>query len=492
MMGKQVMVFKVVWLGILVCFTSMASALSYSDFPPDLQLILNDRIASLNSGGGICIAGRVTFSDGAPIHNGGDVKVNFYNGIDEPLRIYDGGWFIMIRKLSSYYAGANKGFILRAFGYDAIDAKITVLNGQMTYVEFQMIETPPENLASITGIVRDQYDQSFDNAYVSLGFPSSSLGSTGEPTWPDRYFITGPDGTFSFNGLSKCEYSLVASSGVYAYDAQNVTPPAGGTYNRNLWLYPPGQITIEYVYQANGTRNFTGGNLEMGTIEWEFGSNMGMDFSDGIVKCCGLGRDINLEQQYDALFFINYYGNGNGNGSNGFYDVGRVDFASVTQASIGPYTLSQKPCKLGHVYVVKTCDELYYAKFVIRAINGVCPLGDFDRNHEVTPLDLTIMANHWLEGSPLVADLNHNAVIDTPDLVILAECWLHPGGVGDFNGDVSVNLADFALMATQWGLSQASCDANNNWCDRTDLNHSGVVNFADLAQLAENWLEVNW
>ena len=83
-----------------------AKAIDYADFPPNLQTILDQRIATMNdAGGGVCIAGRVQFSDGVPINSGEDVQVNLEYGGDEPLRMYAGGWFVADRVLSSYYAG---------------------------------------------------------------------------------------------------------------------------------------------------------------------------------------------------------------------------------------------------------------------------------------------------------------------------------------------------------------------------------------------------
>ena len=116
---------KVVLCLILLWLSCPALAIDYNDFPVDLQQILDERLAELEPNGGICVAGRVTFSDGVHINSGFDVMVNLNRRVDEPLMIFDGGWFIMDRILpSSYTAGYGRGLVLRAFGYEHLDKDI--------------------------------------------------------------------------------------------------------------------------------------------------------------------------------------------------------------------------------------------------------------------------------------------------------------------------------------------------------------------------------
>ena len=137
--------FAVVLFSVYYFFKKPAP-IGYNVFPPDLQEILDERISSLTSQKGVCIAGQVSMSDGKVIRGGKDVLVNLCDGIDEPLRVYDGGWFIMRRTQNSAYAGGDVGFILRSFGYDPIDASVTILDGELTYLEFVMQKTETEML----------------------------------------------------------------------------------------------------------------------------------------------------------------------------------------------------------------------------------------------------------------------------------------------------------------------------------------------------------
>ncbi len=349
------------FLFIVCYFSTTVTPVDYSDFPPDLQVVLDQRITDLNVAGGICIAGRVTMSDGTTINGGKDVLVNLHHRGDRPLRVYEGGWFIMRGILRSNYAGPGKGFILRAFGYNPIDASVTVLDGEITYLEFVMQKTTPENLASVKGTVFDEDDEPLSGANVSISFPFANLGINNSPY---IRMTTDSNGWYSFEGLSVTKHRVTAYANEYAYHTGIFTPPAGGTALVPRKLYPKRSIIIDYVYQANGSRNFTAGDLHKGTINWPIGKG-GVDFSEGKVEGYEPDdlRDLEILQDQGILKFRNSYVNGR----NGFYDAGLVDFDSVVEANDTGYSTREKLCLAGHVYVVRTYEEDNYAKFIVRS-----------------------------------------------------------------------------------------------------------------------------
>lgn len=57
----------------------------------------------------------------------------------------------------------------------------------------------------------------------------------------------------------------------------------------------------------------------------------------------------------------------------------------------------------------------------------------------------------------------------------------------DISGDCSVTFADFGLMAQGW--MSTGCGYENNWCGCSDVDHSGTVNFGDVAAIGAAWLE---
>jgi len=63
--------------------------------------------------------------------------------------------------------------------------------------------------------------------------------------------------------------------------------------------------------------------------------------------------------------------------------------------------------------------------------------------------------------------------------------WQIP--VADFSCPDGVDFIDFAFFAAHW--HQQGCNASNNYCEGTDLDHSGSVGFIDLEILAKRWLE---
>jgi len=358
--GFVALVGTIVGLGVYGCKKEepKTQGISYSDFPAQLQDILDERIAELQRAGGICIAGRVTFSDGAPISGGKDIMVNLHHGIDKPLWVYEGGWFIMGGTLSSHYAGPGKGFVLRAFGYDPIDASITILNTEITYLGFEMKKTPPDKLASVKGVVTDDHGRPVEGARVRISFPFAYRAR------PEMRTQTDPNGEYSFEGLSGAEHRVCFFKSGYASDSDKFTPPEGGAAVKNLKLYPMHNIVIDYVYQADGSRSFTSGNLQTGTIDWALYKGS-VDFSEGQAERHGPGEDLQLRQEKGVLKFRVFHARNR----NGFYDAGAVPFDSVTEAAVTGYTRGTKPCKVDHVYVVRTIEEGNYAKFIVKNQN---------------------------------------------------------------------------------------------------------------------------
>ena len=347
---------------IVIFLNLPAAAIDYNDFPPNLQQLLDDKIDEVISNGGICIAGRVTMDNEAHISSGKDIQVNLNYGGDRPLWVYDGGWFIMGRTLQSGYRARPAKLVLRAFGYDPIDASIAIIKGKMTYVEFVMHETPYEELASITGTVVNEQNEPLDGARVSLSFPLANHGVNEKPYMSIN---TEPDGQYLFEDLSITKHNIVVSASGYASLSTRVTPSAGGTEIKDLTLYRNRKAVIDYIYQADGSRNFASGDLQEGTIEWVNGTG-GVDFSDDKVEGYEREslRDIEITQGQDILDFRIFYCNG----KNGFYDAGAVDFESVTKAAESGYSTGVKPCVVGHVYIVRTYED-NYAKFIVISIS---------------------------------------------------------------------------------------------------------------------------
>jgi hypothetical protein len=355
---------KIIFCLIILFLNVPAWAIDYNDFPSNLQQILDERLAELEPNGGICIAGSVVMSDGSYIGSGSDIKVNYYSGIDKPLWVYADGWFIS-ETIPESYAKGSKKVVLRAFGYKPIDASVGVRKGEITYVDLVMDKTPPEELASVSGVVLDEKDKPLEGATVNISFP---LAYRVDNSQPRMSMTTGPDGKYYFEGLSVTEHHIWAIASGFAGDSTNVATRPAEEIMCELKLYPKLKVVIDYVYQADGSRSFVGSEIETGTIEWISVSHEGVDFSDGRAEGYEKDslRDIELAQSGDKLeFFITYV-----NGTNGFSEIGAADFDSVEEAPETTYAITRRPCVAGHVYVVKTY-EGNYAKFIVTSISQV-------------------------------------------------------------------------------------------------------------------------
>jgi hypothetical protein len=83
------------------------------------------------------------------------------------------------------------------------------------------------------------------------------------------------------------------------------------------------------------------------------------------------------------------------------------------------------------------------------------------------------------------------AVVD--ELVADVEAWynyVHAPCDNNYSGDIAggygVGMGDFVAFAAQWG--QTDCGAAGDDCLCADIDRSGIVDIADLADLVQVWL----
>jgi hypothetical protein len=121
---------------------------------------------------------------------------------------------------------------------------------------------------------------------------------------------------------------------------------------------------------------------------------------------------------------------------------------------------------------------------------------DFNKDTKVDFTDLAMFASHWrsadcnypdwCEG----ADLNIDGDVDFDDLMLFVDYWLKTTRCNscscDFNKDTKVDFADFAILASHWQATDCGCPG---WCQGTDLDTDGDVNFNDLMLFVKYWLE---
>lgn len=57
----------------------------------------------------------------------------------------------------------------------------------------------------------------------------------------------------------------------------------------------------------------------------------------------------------------------------------------------------------------------------------------------------------------------------------------------DITGEGNVNFLDFSVLANYWQF--VDCNGLNDWCEKADIDKSGVVDLNDLLMMTEHWLE---
>jgi hypothetical protein len=117
--------------------------------------------------------------------------------------------------------------------------------------------------------------------------------------------------------------------------------------------------------------------------------------------------------------------------------------------------------------------------------------GDFDFDYDADLLDLATFCSHWLDidcNDPHwcdKTDLDHSTKVDFADFSTFAQYW-EKIVIGDLDIDRDADFGDYAFFAQRWRDENCS---QNEWCDGADLDKSGKVDILDLAVFAEHWLE---
>jgi beta propeller repeat protein len=115
---------------------------------------------------------------------------------------------------------------------------------------------------------------------------------------------------------------------------------------------------------------------------------------------------------------------------------------------------------------------------------------DFDKDDSVNVADLSRFCVHWLEQDCNYpdwcrsTDLDYKGSVDFIDFAIFARNWGWTKILADIDADGDINLFDYAILANQWDEAPGFPSA-----DVTPDNGDGIVDFWDLAMIAEYWLE---
>ena len=147
----------------------------------------------------------------------------------------------------------------------------------------------------------------------------------------------------------------------------------------NFVLLYPRNVTFDVVYQPDGSTDFTKENVMKGQFVSTTGHGQTANWEKPTGYAFSLGSD---EYGYDFYFNLRnseIVFDSSHIGGQGMYDLGVIDFDSVTEAvpekirgNIGRYHFGTT-CQLNHVYVIRTFRDANYAKLIIRNIEVIKP-----------------------------------------------------------------------------------------------------------------------
>ena len=138
---------------------------------------------------------------------------------------------------------------------------------------------------------------------------------------------------------------------------------------------------------------------------------------------------------------------------------------------IGMYQAYVLPCEASYCSNLSLSSQIGFEDFAVFASrwldvcdsdNGFCDGSDLNYNGTVDVSDLELFLDHWIRTAgyePVFSDLVTSSSIDSDDLLMLMGHWLDSG-----------------------------CNEGNDFCDNTDIDHSGTVDFTDFSLFSNNWL----
>jgi len=229
--------------------------------------------------------------------------------------------------------------------------ELPATSDRIHYADIVFPRTPKDELTILSGIALDENGNPIENAWVNL----RAYGVTGITSYLKRVF-TDKDGRFVFKDIAAQPYQVDLSKRGYAATPGLRVIPAerlGAKHDHIVHYYKMRNVEIEYVYQPDGSRDFTVGDLQtsVATLESIDGvilrdTDGGFCFATGEAvrllesRWQPLGRPLGAKWFYlrDRLGEITFH-MGEFSDSSwhtrgfGFYDAGAVPFDSINEAT---------------------------------------------------------------------------------------------------------------------------------------------------------------
>jgi len=328
---------------------------------------------------GFAVAGQI-YIDGEPVKLSSDFGANV---IGRPTYHFKNGWFLT----SIFNNTDSRDKTIKAFALQTgmLEIPIPPEDKKVNFYKVLLKKAPDDQLVDLKGRVMSEDNQPLKNAGVSLGF---SIGSGtypsggGNTNWFNvREISTDELGQYCIPKVFPREYSVTAWHNNFV-TGSNTFDPNENTIDDHV-LSKHRKVTIDVIYQPDGSTDFTNENVKKGqfvlttgnwdTANWDNpigGSSLRLDSNS---KMSSWGHDFRFDVDRGHVEYTSNYG-----GVQGLYDLGEVDFNSVTEAK--PDLLKglypRPSCELNHVYVIRTFETQEtgnYAKLIVRKIEVIEP-----------------------------------------------------------------------------------------------------------------------
>jgi len=307
------------------------------------------------------------------------------------------------------------------------------------------------------------------------------------------------DGSYTIGGLAPGDYTVRTGEDMpnwYAGEfynselsrqtADKVTVTAGNdTSNINFTLEEGGWLT-GHVFDEQTGEPISGVQLDAHAPEGDFVTPAPWTFYDGSYKFVLREGDyliragIGIDQAHGYSYVSEWYDNS--------YDMDNATVVSVVihQETSGiDFYLSKAGSISGYIYSdtgEPISDASVYAFSDIYPGSGANSQSDGCYVIEGLPsgiYSVQIYVTGYISES--ITDVIVNAPSDTSGINFTLKKIIP----ADFDMDLHVDFVDYAVLANHW-MNQ-NCN-EPDWCDGTDLDKDGSLNWLDLAQFTENWL----
>ena len=343
--------------------------INYDKYPLEFASRMQSIATQLQSPSLFAVAGQI-FIDGIVCESPHDFELVVD---DEPVYHFNNGGFLSRALMVSETQG-RRHHTIRTMGMqtEIREFPIDIQKGKLNYFNI-FLRTARDKLSTLVGQVQDEEGKPVSDSQIRLSIP---LGR-GETFGPHNYFefltTTDTKGEYSIPGIVIHPYLIIASkngfSNAYTRITANVSQPP-----KLVLKYHNRKVTVDTIYQPDGSTNFTNNNIIKQRYELDTTSNATANISKMTGRSIVFDPSQNSDSPTDIVlrhdtilnFVHSFYFE-----KTGHYCLKDVDFDSVTEADATMIKGNPSPCEVGYVYVVRTTEKGCYAKFIVRSIEGI-------------------------------------------------------------------------------------------------------------------------